>query len=282
MELKKRILSAAILVTVLASGMYLGVKENQKELREKRAQDVRVEIEKVVAEASLGIDDDSMTFASIALLDRMYNEDPIQISDEAKAEAQRISLVEQLRSTRDALVAYNGYLRELTDSNIRLTKEDIAYLSSLDNFKYAGVAAIKSPNMDHYNIFYTGEDSQDYIKMEEGKVVLVTNFNEIRGNYFDDELYITQTRELTDDEAYGLIPIREVISNNNVDVSGYCFPEFGVVTPSDETLETIRKVYGEIVAECVKTFGLPVAYYDAKDLKDALSKQDIAVKGLNN
>ena len=92
----------------------------------------------------------------------------------------------------------------------------------------------------------------------------------------------TRVRELTDDEAYGLIPIREVISNNNVDVSGYCFPEFGVVTPSDETLETIREVYGEVVAECVQTFGLPVAYYDAKDLKDALSKQDIAVKGLNN
>ncbi len=263
--------------------MYVGLKENQKELaREQRAIDTRIEITKLLEEASMDIDRESMEFVSMALLDRLVNENPIQISDETKAEAHTISHIERLRASGNALEAYNGYLVGLMDLNISLTEEDMAYLSSLDNIKGASIVAIKSPITNHYNTVYTDSDSKDYIMIREDGTVLITNFDGVRANYYDTNIDISSNKELTGEEIAGLVPIGEFINTNNMEVSGYCFPTFGKATPSAETIATIAEVYGDAVAECVNIFGLPVAYYDAKDFDEALRHQDGAVKGLNN
>ncbi|MDE6141267.1 MAG: hypothetical protein K2G03_01550 [Bacilli bacterium] len=283
-SLKKRILSAAILITVLGSGMYLGAKENRESLARQEE-----ELYRVINEVGIDRESDN-EFATLVLLDRLINEkaqeDINELSmdemhDKREAE-QAVGYIGQLRKDGDVLVAYNGYLKEILDSDIGLTEEDITYLSSLDNFMVASIVAIKSPITNHYNTVYTGDDSRDYIMTSEDGTVLITNLNGARANYYDTQIDISSTKELTEEEIARLVPIGEFINTNDMEISGYCFPTFGMATPSDETLKVVAEVYGSDVVSCVKIFGLPVAYYDAKDFDEALSNQDKAVKGLNN
>lgn len=263
MELKKRILSAFILLTVLGTGMYVGIKENEAELaREKRAIDTRIEILKLLAEESMDIDSESLEFVSMALLDRLVHE------NEENTEG---NYIDENEYNANAFLAYNEALR---GNEFMLTGRDIAYLSSFrDN---QSVVALNS-TIGHYNkVNLDGDDT--FVVMEGGNKPRVAS-RVLEDEYYYDILTGCYASDSLANET--AISFGEFVKKHDLEPSGYCLPTFGKCEATEDALKTIEEIYGKGVADVIREKGLPVPFYSYNAIYDSPT-YDNPVKGLTD
>ncbi len=259
MEMKKRILSAAILLTALGAGLTYASKHPYYP-------------ENVVMEGSL---DDENTPAKTIVICMEIGEDGTVKYGYRELSPEEASFEANERNASPFIV-YNSALE---GNRRKLDMDDIAFLSCLrDN---QSMVALNS-TIGHYNTVSLDSDGTLVVGALDSKPRVADRAG-VENDYYCDILTgIYASDILTEEERESAIPFGEFVKQHDLAPVGFCLPNVGKCEASEDALKAIEEVYGKDVAGVVREKGLPVPFYSYESIYDVYSYSGNPVKGLTN
>lgn len=161
----------------------------------------------------------------------------------------KTSSVSMNEDTKETLKIYNECLEstELNEDNLEV----------LSNYNVP-MMVIKGENGNYSQV---GDDY--YVATTDSEIKLL--YSKMPGEAEYDMFTGEKLEENIEFEEY--ITVADFIAQNDITYEGYRLPTHVAYTDTD--INTITKIYGEEVAECIKENGIPLKVYEAEDFYEA-------------
>lgn len=253
MEIRKRILSAAILIVFLARALeYTSANPIYPgSIKTETVEDSNLENKKM------------------------------NINTKHENESSYAELIMEREREADPFIVYN---EALEDANVKLNGNIIEFLSTLrDDQNKVAISSVTG----HYNMVSLEGNDTYVITSKDGLPCKPRVADRVFDNefYYDilTGIYASDGMDGIDDNT---LTFGEYVDKYSLEPTGLCIPTFGKCEASEETLKTIEEIYGEYVADVIREKGLPIPYYSFASIYSRgfgiTPTEDEPVKGLTN
>lgn len=272
MEIKKRILSAAILIVFLARVL---------ECASVNSIDPENNMTDTINDSNLEIMKEyiNMRYENKLLDNQIRTYDEIAKDEN---DSTYLDIVTEREKEADPFIVYN---EALEGTDIKVNGNIIEFLSTLrDDQNKVAISSVTG----HYNMVSLEGNDTYVITSEDG----IPCQPRVADRVFDNEFYYDiLTGIYASDGMAGIdddtLTFGEYVDKYSLEPIGTCLPTFGKCEASEETLKTIEGIFGKEVANVIKEKGLPVPYYSFASIYSrgfgiTPPATDELVKGLTN